>query len=376
MAQVLQHIFSKILTTKLGDKNNMVNQIETTMCLTFKCVIPYTLTSRLEKLYSNALIVTKRMLDDRTKTSSKFYKEVPCVLAKSLVSKYQRNKKLKSIKKLVLPVCGDKGKQVKIEQNGIRLPALFKKQVIPCVFPKPIIGFIRQVEFFKRNRVWYMSYAYNVVKDSDLDVDGCIGVDRNSVGNTATIANLETGKVRKLGISTAEVSKTFRNRRAKLQRQNKKRALCKLSKKQAQRTKDNNHKVSRSIVNYAKLHRKAIALEKLGKISKKGKAKRYVQKSQWPFYQLETFIRYKASLLGIPVIEINPRNTSKMCSKCGEINNPNGKSFVCKKCRHVEHRDTNAAFNIASLGNLALEQRRFSVGLNGNPLNLEVTADE
>jgi len=315
------------------------------------------------------------MLEDRTKTSSKFFKEIPCVLAKSLISKYQRNKKLKSIKNLVLPVCGDKGKQVKIEANGIRVPAFFKKQIIPCVFPKPIVGFIRQVEFFKRNKVWYMSYSYNVAKDTDIITNSCIGVDRNSVGNTATIANLETGKVKKLGVSTADTSREFRNRRAKLQRQNKKRALCQLSKKQARRTKDNNHKVSRSIVNYAKLHCKAIALEKLGKIAKNGKAKRYVQKSQWPFYQLETFIRYKASLLGIPVLEINPKNTSKMCSKCGQINNPNGKFFVCKKCGHVDHRDTNAAFNIAQLGNLALEQRGSSVGLNGNPLNLEVEAN-
>lgn len=354
----------------------MINQIETTMCLTFKCVIPHNLTSKLDGLYNASLIITKRMLEDRTKTSSKFYKEIPCVLAKSLVAKYQRNKKLKSIKRLVLPVCGDKGKQVKIERGGIRIPAFFKKQVIPCVLPKPLVGFIRQVEFFKRNGIWYMSYAYNVPQDTEITTNSCIGVDRNSVGNTATIANLETGKVRKLGISTAEVSKTFRNRRAKLQKQNKKRALCKLSKKQARRTKDNNHKVSRSIVNYAKLHCKAIALEKLGKIAKKGKTKRYVQKSQWSFYQLETFIRYKASLLGIPVIEINPRNTSKMCSRCGEIGNPNRKSFVCKNCGHVDHRDSNAAFNIAGLGNLALEQRGSSAGLTGNPLNLEVTTDE
>lgn len=371
----MQHILSEILATEFSDKNDMINQIETTMCLTFKCVIPHNLTSRLEELYNASLIVTRCMLEDRTKTSSKFYKEIPCVLAKSLSSKYQRNKKLKSIKSLVLPVCGDKGKQVKMESGGIRVPAFFKKQVISCVFPKPVIGFIRQVEFFKRSSIWYMSYSYNVSKNTDIITNSCIGVDRNSVGNTATIADLETGKVRKLGISTADVSKTFRNRRAKLQRQNKKRALCKLSKKQARRTKDNNHKVSRSIVNYAKLHCKAIALEKLGKIAKKGKAKRYVQKSQWPFYQLETFIRYKASLLGIPVIEVNPRNTSKKCSRCGEIGNPNRKSFVCKNCGHVDHRDSNAAFNIASLGNLALEQRGSSVGLTGNPLNLEVEAN-
>lgn len=350
----------------------MINQEKLTMCLTFKCVIPHNLTSRLDELYDASLVVTRRMLTNRKTTSSKFYKEVPCVLAKSLIAKYQRNKKLKSIKRLVLPICGDKGRQVKIADGGIRVPAFFKKQIIPCVFPRPVIGFIRQVEFFKRNKTWFMSYSYNVAKNSDLDTRSCIGVDRNSVGNTATIANLETGKVKKLGVSTADVSKTFRNRRAKLQKQNKKKALCKLSQKQARRTKDNNHKVSRSIVNYAKLHCKAIALEKLGKIAKKGKAKRYVQKSQWPFYQLETFIRYKASLLGISVIEINPRNTSKMCSKCGEINTPNGKKFKCKNCGHVDHRDANAGFNIAQLGNLALEQRSSDVGPIGSPLNLEV----
>lgn len=99
---------------KLGNKYNMIDEKEFTMCLTFKVVVPHNLTPVLEVLHQKASVCVNRMLEDRTKSSSKYYKEIPCVLAKSLISKYQRNKKLKQVKNLVLPVCGDKGKQVKI----------------------------------------------------------------------------------------------------------------------------------------------------------------------------------------------------------------------------------------------------------------------
>jgi putative transposase len=287
------------------------------------------------------------MLEDRTKSSSKYYKEIPCVLAKSLISKYQRNKKLKHVKNLVLPVCGDKGKQVKIVEGGIRIPAFFKKSILPASFPKPIFGFIRQVEFFKRGGKWFMSYSYNTPVLSKQEVKGFIGVDRNSVGNVAVCADVMTGKVRKLGPDTAGITKNFRNRRKNLQKKGAKLALTKICRKQSRRIKDINHKVSKSLVDYAKLHRSAIVLEDLGKISKKGKAKRYVQKSQWSFYQLETFIKYKAALLGIPIFYVNPAYTSQVCSRCGSINKPNGKHYKCS-CGHFDHRDSNAAFNISA----------------------------
>jgi hypothetical protein len=62
-----------------------------------------------------------------------FYPEVPCVIAKSLVAKYQRNKRCRVVRNLVLPLCGDKGTQIKLEGNGIRIPALFGKAVLPVV---------------------------------------------------------------------------------------------------------------------------------------------------------------------------------------------------------------------------------------------------
>lgn len=357
---------------KLGHKYNMVNEKELTMCLTFKVVIPHNLTPILDELYQKASICVNRMLEDRTKSSSKYYKEVPCVLAKSLISKYQRNKKLKQVKNLVLPVCGDKGKQVKTVEGGIRIPAFFKKSILPVVFPKPISGFIRQVEFFKRNGKWFMSYSYNTPVLQEQEVQGFLGVDRNSVENVVVCADVMSGKVRKLGPDVSGITKNFRNRRKNLQKKESKNALKKIRRKQSNRVKDINHKVSYSVVDYAKSHRLAIVLEALGKISKKGKAKRYVQKSQWSFYQLETFIKYKASLLGIPIYFVNPAYTSQVCSRCGSINKPNGKNYKCS-CSHFDHRDSNASFNISANGWFLYEQTvghsASAVRSIGGPLN-------
>lgn len=312
------------------------------------------------------------MIKDRTKSSSKYYKSIPCVVSKSLITKYQKNKKLKEIKRLVIPICGDKGKQIKIVEGGIRIPAIFKKEVIPLAFPKPIVGSIRQVEFFKRDKKWYMSYSYNVLKKPQVAINGFLGVDRNSVDNVATIADASTGKFRKIGQSTASLTKNFRNRRSNLQRKGEKNALVKIKRKQSRRIKEINHKVSRTIVDYAKKHCSVLVLEDLGQISKKGKSKKYVQKSQWSFYQLETFIKYKAALLGVPVIFVNPAYTSQICSKCGSLNKANGKHYKCSKCGYFCHRDVNAAFNISKLGDKTLGEKVPSVGLIDDTLNQRV----
>jgi len=314
------------------------------------------------------------MLKNRQQTSSKYYKTIPCVLAKSLVSRYQRNKKLKAIHSLVLPICGDKGRQVKLVEGGVRVPALFGKEVLPCTFPKPIVGTVREVIFHRRSGTWYMSYSYNVPVRT-TKVTGFVGIDRNARGNVATLSDLESGKVLKLGPDVKPWKDNLKRRKAKLQRKGAKRLLKKLNRKQSNRTRDINHKVSKQVVDYAVNHRKSIVLENLGKIKNSRKCGRFVQKSNWSFFQLETFIKYKASLCGIPVLYVNPKNTSRGCSKCGSINEVSGKAFKCKNCGHKDHRDANAGFNIATKG-------KHLVGITGNerelparhigiPLNLE-----
>ena len=291
------------------------------------------------------------MLKSRQLSSSKDWKTIPCVVAKSLITKYQRNPKCRNIKSLVIPICGDKGKQVKLVPGGIRVPALFKKAIIPLFFPYPVSGFVRGVEFYKRDGKWLVTVCINTPCEKRIEVTGCIGVDRNSVGNVAVMADVQTGKVFKLGIDPAGTKRVFRGRRRNLQSAQKFGLLRKIRRKQSRRMTYENHRASKTVVDYAALHRRAIALENLSTVRSKGsKIRRYSEKNQWAFAQLETFIRYKAALRGVPVLSVDPAYTSQTCSRCGTIQKPNGKRYECASCGHREHRDSNAALNISRLG--------------------------
>lgn len=348
----------------------MNNENDVTTIITCTRInIPNSFTSILDRLLVTVRKdILPRMLYLRECSSSKYYPEIPCVIAKSLITKYQRNPKCITVSNIVLPICGDKGKQIKLVEGGIRIPALFKKEIPPVTFPKPIHGFVRQVEFFKRKGRWFASICYNTPAADPVIIEGCIGVDRNSVGNVAVLADPQNGKVRHLGFNPASTKFHWRRRRANLKSKGHRRTLRHLSRKQSRRTKHENHIVSKQIVSYAVKHRRAIVVENLEGVRKaESKIRGYVENSQWAFYQLLNFIKYKAALHGIPIMEVNPAYTSQNCSRCGQRNTPNGKSYVCEHCGHTDHRDANAAFNIAKRGAecLSMSDTQDSASLSG-----------
>jgi putative transposase len=127
----------------------------------------------------------------------------------------------------------------------------------------------------------------------------------------------------------------------------------KLSGKEARFARDTNHVISKAIVRTAKGTCRGIALEDLSGI----RDRITVRKSQraglhsWSFFQLRSFVEYKALLAGVAVVLICARNTSRQCSKCGYTDKRNRKTqdkFVCLRCGHAENADLNAARNIAS----------------------------
>jgi IS605 OrfB family transposase len=348
------------LSEKLTNSNLAVAALETSQVVsskhaatasfgvvTYKVKIPSEHSPTLDTLSKNAAAVVSRMLSNRGDTSSKFYKEVPCVIAKSLSVKYQRDLKCKSVTRICIPICGDKGKQVKLVEGGLRVPALFKKEVIACQFPLPALGFIRCVEFFKRNGKWFMSYTYNTPCAAPIVPVGVVGVDRNSVGNVATMASTSSGKVRMLGFNADRWKYNFRRRKARVMSQGRKRLASRLRRKQSCRTKQENHRIAKGIVAFAASQNCALSLENL-KLTKG--AKRYADKRQWAHAQLLGFIQYKAALRGVPVVFCDPAYTSQDCSRCGQRNKPDGKNYVCEHCGSKYHRDVGAAFNIAARG--------------------------
>ena len=104
--------------SQLGAKDNVHSQVVDTVTCCIKVKVPDALALILDTIEPLARLCVDRMLVHRELSSSKFYPEVPCVIAKSLVAKYQRNKRCRAVRNLVLPLCGDEGTQIKLEGNG------------------------------------------------------------------------------------------------------------------------------------------------------------------------------------------------------------------------------------------------------------------
>jgi putative transposase len=64
------------------------------------------------------------------------------------------------------------------------------------------------------------------------------------------------------------------------------------------------------------------------------------------------YVSYKAESAGKKVVFVNPRNTSQICSSCGEIvkKSLSVRTHICPYCGLILDRDVNAAINILRLG--------------------------
>lgn len=68
--------------------------------------------------------------------------------------------------------------------------------------------------------------------------------------------------------------------------------------------------------------------------------------------QLRQFTEYKAEWAGRMCIAVNPKNTSRMCSRCGQIvpKDLSVRTHKCPQCGLILDRDYNAALNILARG--------------------------
>jgi len=111
----------------------------------------------------------------------------------------------------------------------------------------------------------------------------------------------------------------------------------------ANQRRDTAHKISRYLVDHYDL----IAFEDLnikGMIKNHHLAKS-IADAGWN--QLVQFTNYKAEYAGKKVVLVDPRNTTQVCSECGQIVKKTLKDRIHKcSCGYIEDRDINAARNI------------------------------
>ena len=126
--------------------------------------------------------------------------------------------------------------------------------------------------------------------------------------------------------------------------------LAKIHERIANRRKDFAHKQSRELVNrYQIIVFEDLEPQQMGTRKGRGMRKSIMDVAWSQFISMTTG---KAAVAGRTVILVNPRNTSKMCSHCGELveKELSERIHTCPHCGLVMDRDRNAALNILQRG--------------------------
>jgi len=237
--------------------------------------------------------------------------------------------------------------------EAVSLLTLSGRQVIPVRFGEYQAARLDrrrgQADLVLRNGAFYLFVTIDVPEPPQGEVPDYLGVDLGIV-NLA----VDSDGVVYSGGCVEQSRRAHNHRRRNLQRKatrQARRKLRRISGQQQRFQRDTNHIISKALVRNAKDTGRGIALEDLQGIRDRVTVRRRQRSRQynWGFYQLRSFIQYKAKLAGVPVIVVDPRNTSRTCPACGCIDKANRVSqaqFLCSGCGFAGLADAVAARNI------------------------------
>jgi len=219
-----------------------------------------------------------------------------------------------------------------------------------------------QLIYNKKKKCWFLnlSYAFEIKSNNSLDPNKILGVD---LGIHYPICASVYGSLERFTIDGGEIDNFRRrveSRKRSMLKQGKNcgdgrighgikarnKPVYNIEDKIARFRDTANHKYSRALIEYAVKHNcGTIQMEDLTGIT--DIANRFLK--NWSYYDLQTKIEYKAKEAGINIVYIDPKNTSRRCSKCGYIDKENRETqsrFICLKCGFKENADYNASQNI------------------------------
>lgn len=203
-----------------------------------------------------------------------------------------------------------------------------------------------QADLVERDGVFFLYVTLDVPDVPPGEPDDFLGIDLGIVN----VAVDSDGTVYS-GAALNGLRHRHRRLRAKLQgkrTRSARRLLAKRRRKEQRFARDVNHRISKQLVATAKGTRRGIALENLTHLRTRVSVRR-PQRAMlhgWSFGQLRAFIAYKAAQAGVPVVVVDPRNTSRTCPACGWIdkaNRPGQSAFLCTSCGFAGLADAVAA---------------------------------
>ncbi len=214
-----------------------------------------------------------------------------------------------------------------------------------------------QADLIYRDRTFYLAVVVEAPEATPYDPVGALGVDLGVVNlatdSDGTVYSSESvEKVRakadrlKARLQRAAEAHPLRGKSAK-------RHLKAIGQREGRFRRQTNHCISKSIVARAEDTKRAVALEDLGGIRERTTVRRSQRRRHlsWSFAQLRAFVEYKAAAKGVPVVLVDPRNTSRTCPSCGTVdqkNRPTRDEFRCVSCGLAGPADRIAATNIAA----------------------------
>jgi putative transposase len=251
---------------------------------------------------------------------------------------------------------------IRFVQDGaaVSLWTLEGRMVVPIVMgehQKRLMAFRKgEVDLCFVRGKWILAATCDIPETEGFQAEDWLGVDLGIV----SLAVDSDGKTY-TGADVERVRRHHQKRRDGLQKRGTKaakRRLRKLSGKQARFQKHTSHCIAKALVQDAERTGRGIALEELKGIRSRvtARSNQRARLGNWGFAQLGAFIAYKAKRAGVPVVFVDPRNTSRECRKCGCIdkkNRTNQATFSCVSCGHQAPADLNAARNIRARASVA-----------------------
>jgi putative transposase len=226
---------------------------------------------------------------------------------------------------------------------------------------RPIEGKIKTLTITRSSTgKWFACFSVEVEHERLPDNQTAVGIDMG----LKSFATLSTGEAianpKFFRVEEKQLAKSQRRlsaaKKGSQEQAKRRKVVAHIHERIADKRRDFAHQESRKLVNKFAI----IVFENLnirGMLKNHCLAKS-ISDAAWG--QLVQFTSYKAANAGRCAVQVNPRNTSKACSGCGDLveKDLSVRIHACSSCGLVLDRDHNAAINILALGLQSFPQVR------------------